>query len=328
LVAIVQQYFSNEENVGVRAATSACSATVGTCYNSQRSRMVSAEAAAAAEASLARGEAAAARGDTDAALTAFRDVLALDPDYTTAQEWIATLTKHSALMEAGTARRRGSAAAASRARSPSPGRPSQALPATTSLHGKPPPPLGRVLCLLLLAVLYDTGQLHDAIGTLRGDATSALLEQDHYAILHLDPTATTQDVRKAFRERSKETHPDHCPADAPVEVCGQLVQESVTRAAEVLGDGTLRHVYDASRRATLAETLEAVARVGSSWSSGEMGFIDGLAAFSRATGLGFGTLMVLVWFLLATPRVLQLVVVGATLGGSYYVYSSSESLKQ
>jgi hypothetical protein len=47
--------------------------------------MVSAEAASAAEESLARGEAAAARGDNSAALQAFRETLALDPSYTTAQ---------------------------------------------------------------------------------------------------------------------------------------------------------------------------------------------------------------------------------------------------
>jgi hypothetical protein len=284
--------------------------------------MVSAKAAAAAEASLARGEAAAARGDNAAALKAFKETLEHDPDYTTAQEWIETLTKHSAPLDAGATRRRGAADTASRARSPSPGRPSQLLPTTTSLH-RQSPPRTRALGLLLLAVLYDTGHLQDAITALQGGTPPAweAAGHDHYAMLHLEPTATTQDVKKAYRERSKDTHPDHCPADAAPTVCGETAQSAVNRAHEVLSDSALRRAYDATRKTSLAEKIDAMTRLVSAFSSGELSPYSSLAEIGYITGLGRGSLLWLMWLVMATRRLQRLLALTATLVCSYYLYA-------
>lgn len=283
--------------------------------------MVSAEAAAAAEASLARGEEAAARGDNAAALVAFKETLALDPGYTTAQEWVETLSKQSALLQAGSARRR-SADAASRARSPSPGRPSLALSATkkgTSWTSTLCP--GRLsLCLLLFAVLYDTGQLQDAITALQGNEGDTPPEpsvQDHYAVLHLGPTASTQDIKKAFRERSKDTHPDRCGRDAPPEVCGKVAQEAVNRAHEVLSDDARRRDYDATRSETILQRIDAVTQLVNAWWSGELSPLLALTKIGSATGLGLGTSLWLVWLVLKSTRLTLLTL---ALGG-YYLYS-------
>jgi curved DNA-binding protein CbpA len=56
-----------------------------------------------------------------------------------------------------------------------------------------------------------------------------MFARDHYALLRLERTATTEEVRKAFRVRSKETHPDLCAAESDPEVCGQAAQEAVAR---------------------------------------------------------------------------------------------------
>ena len=284
--------------------------------------MVSAQAAAAAEASLARGERAAARGDNAAALKAFKETLEHDPDYTTAQEWIETLTKHSALLDAGATRRRGAADAASRARSPSPGRPSQLLPTTSSLH-RQSPSWKRALGLLLLAVLYDTGRLQDAIDALQGGTPSfwEAVEQDHYAVLHLEPNATTQDVKKAFRERSKDTHPDHCPADAAPTVCGEIAQSAVNLANEVLSDDTLRRAYDVTRKTSLAEKIDAMTRLVGAFSRGELSMYSSLTEIGYITGMGHGSLLWLVWFVVATRWLQQLLALTVTLVCSYYLYS-------
>lgn len=215
--------------------------------------MVSAEASAAAEAALEAGEAAAAAGNIGRAVEAFQLTLAHDPGYVTAQEWLQTLTKQQALHDAGTTRRQRSKEAVARARSPSPGRPSTPLPTTAALHASRAV-AARLLGLLALCLLADTGVLSEVATRLRDGSPPT--GQDHYAVLRLEHTATTEEVRKAFRVRSKETHPDLCATDSDPEVCGQTAQETVALAAEVLGDSTLRYVFDATREGPLARISE------------------------------------------------------------------------
>jgi hypothetical protein len=242
----------------------------------------------------------------------------------TAQEWVDTLSKHSALLEAGASRRRGASDAACRARSPSPGRPSQGLPATKSLHPRSPS-VKSALFLLMVGVLYDAGLLEDVITVLKGGTPTVLqrAEPDHYEVLQLELSATVQDVKKAFRERSKDTHPDRCAADAVSEVCGEIAQHAVNRAHEVLSDSSLRREYDSTRKTSFAEKLNAVAQLVTACSRGEISPVLGLVEFASITGVGFGSALWLTWLVSATPWMKRLIAQTATvtLVSAYLGYS-------
>ena len=64
-------------------------------------------------------------------------------------------------------------------------------------------------------------------------------------MLQISGDATAEDVRKAFRDRSRDTHPDKCGEGAAPSVCGQQAQEAVSLASEVLSDPSRRSEYDA-----------------------------------------------------------------------------------
>jgi DnaJ-class molecular chaperone len=74
------------------------------------------------------------------------------------------------------------------------------------------------------------------------------LTKDHYAALGLDSAATLADIKKAFRQKASQFHPDRNTADdAPARF--RAVQE----AYDVLADADRRQAYDDNRRRNLLD---------------------------------------------------------------------------
>src|SRR6202167_2066034 len=65
--------------------------------------------------------------------------------------------------------------------------------------------------------------------------------KDYYAILGIKKTATTDDIRKAFRKLARKHHPDVNPGDKKAEEKFKEISE----ANDVLSDEKKRKVYDA-----------------------------------------------------------------------------------
>lgn len=78
---------------------------------------------------------------------------------------------------------------------------------------------------------------------------------DHYTALGLASSATLADIKKAFRQRASQYHPDrNTDADAPARF--RTVQE----AYEVLSDDARRQSYDDNRRRNLLDNPAQTAR--------------------------------------------------------------------
>ena len=71
---------------------------------------------------------------------------------------------------------------------------------------------------------------------------------DAYVVLGLDQTASTDDVRRAYRRLARSLHPDANPADRAAEARFREVVE----AYAVLGDPVRRLRYDRARRGAAA----------------------------------------------------------------------------
>jgi DnaJ-class molecular chaperone len=79
--------------------------------------------------------------------------------------------------------------------------------------------------------------------------------KDHYASLGLGSGATLADIKKAFRQKAAQYHPDRNPdEDAPARF--RAVQE----AYEVLSDDARRQAYDDNRRRNLLDDPADTAR--------------------------------------------------------------------
>ncbi len=79
--------------------------------------------------------------------------------------------------------------------------------------------------------------------------------KDHYSALGLASSATLADVKKAFRQRAAQYHPDrNADLDAPARF--RAVQE----AYEVLVDDAKRLAYDDNRRRNLLDDPAEAAR--------------------------------------------------------------------
>lgn len=78
---------------------------------------------------------------------------------------------------------------------------------------------------------------------------------DHYTALGLASSATLADIKKAFRQKASQYHPDrNTEADAPARF--RTVQE----AYEVLSDDARRQSYDDNRRRNLLDNPAQTAR--------------------------------------------------------------------
>jgi DnaJ-class molecular chaperone len=78
---------------------------------------------------------------------------------------------------------------------------------------------------------------------------------DHYTALGVASSASLADIKKAFRQKASQYHPDRNPdADAPARF--RAVQE----AYEVLSDDARRLAYDDNRRRNLLDDPAQTAR--------------------------------------------------------------------
>lgn len=75
---------------------------------------------------------------------------------------------------------------------------------------------------------------------MHGTATE---DPDYYAILGIEESASAEDIRRAFRAKAQEAHPDRHPGDAGAAARMQLLND----ARGVLGDPSKRAVYDELR---------------------------------------------------------------------------------
>src|SRR5512135_839940 len=67
-----------------------------------------------------------------------------------------------------------------------------------------------------------------------------MAKRDYYEVLHLERTATAEEVKKAYRQLAVKHHPDKNPGDKTAEEKFKEVGE----AYEVLGDPQKRAAYD------------------------------------------------------------------------------------
>ncbi|SCL38363.1 molecular chaperone DnaJ [Micromonospora pallida] len=69
------------------------------------------------------------------------------------------------------------------------------------------------------------------------------LEKDYYAVLGVDKSASSDDIKKAYRKLARESHPDHNPDDPKAEERFKAASE----AYNVLSDDKRRREYDEMR---------------------------------------------------------------------------------
>ena len=72
-------------------------------------------------------------------------------------------------------------------------------------------------------------------------------EEDYYAILGVEQTASLDEIRKAYLALAKKLHPDRFPNDPEQRVAAQREFAKVTRAHNVISDAESRAEYDALR---------------------------------------------------------------------------------
>lgn len=116
----------------------------------------------------------------------------------------------------------------------------------------PPNPTGScgwkdVVCILFVLLLVTVAgilkfqeEVFSSTSHLRTESDS---DADFYEILGIPHSATTKDIKRAYRTKVLEVHPDRHPACAD---CGQVFM-ATTKAYEVLIDDEKRRIYDHTR---------------------------------------------------------------------------------
>jgi curved DNA-binding protein CbpA len=72
---------------------------------------------------------------------------------------------------------------------------------------------------------------------------------NHYAVLEVSETATQDEIKKAYRKKALQYHPDKNPGDAAAEAKFKVINE----ANQVLSDAEKRAEYDKERQQTAAK---------------------------------------------------------------------------
>ncbi len=90
--------------------------------------------------------------------------------------------------------------------------------------------------------------------------------KDYYRILGLQPSATSAEVKAAYRKKAASLHPDRNPS----ELAHRQFQE-VQGAYETLADVAKRRAYDDNRRRSLIEhPLETAREIWSAYLKGAL----------------------------------------------------------
>lgn len=103
---------------------------------------------------------------------------------------------------------------------------------------------------------------------------------DYYARLGVQPSASPEEIRAAYREKAQETHPDHNPEDSEAAERFQAVKE----AYEVLRDPERRDAYD---RARAGPEVPEVLRIAQQAPAGCGGYLWRVFAGLAAVGVFF-----------------------------------------
>lgn len=73
---------------------------------------------------------------------------------------------------------------------------------------------------------------------------------DYYKVLEIDPKATDQQIRDAYKKAALKHHPDRVPSDSPERATRTKKFQQINDAYYTLSDSTRRHDYDEARRYT------------------------------------------------------------------------------